>query len=127
MSCAHTLGIPASESVLRLRLRRALPSAQVRLVYQGLLLTNTKAVYTIKLTNPYRQCNPGPIIKIPHQIKSLTPTPPNTYETKNNNHPLPNCYSWPWKQTRAHVKTNPATFTPPKPDLYTPLLSWHDR
>src|SRR5439155_6629457 len=34
-SCARTSGIPAPESALGLRLRRALPSAQVRLVYQG--------------------------------------------------------------------------------------------
>ena len=34
-SCARTPGIPAPESALGLRLRRALPSAQVRSVYQG--------------------------------------------------------------------------------------------
>ena len=33
-SCARTPGIPAPEPALGLRLRRALPSAQVRLVYQ---------------------------------------------------------------------------------------------
>jgi len=32
---ALALGIPAPESALGLRLRRALPSAQVRSVYQG--------------------------------------------------------------------------------------------
>jgi len=34
-SCARAPGIPAPESALGLRLRRALPSAQVRSVYQG--------------------------------------------------------------------------------------------
>jgi hypothetical protein len=34
-SCARPLGVPAPESTLGLRLRRALPSAQVRSVYQG--------------------------------------------------------------------------------------------
>ncbi len=37
MSYAHTPGIPAPESALGLRLRRALPSAQVRPVYQDAL------------------------------------------------------------------------------------------
>ena len=34
-SCARAPGIPAPESALGLRLRRALPYAQVRSVYQG--------------------------------------------------------------------------------------------
>jgi hypothetical protein len=52
MSCAHTPGIPASESALGLlRLRRALPSAQVRSVYQGCVY-KTVAVYTKCLTRP---------------------------------------------------------------------------
>ena len=37
-SCARASGIPAPESALGLRLRRALPSAQVRSVYQGWLI-----------------------------------------------------------------------------------------
>ena len=40
-SCARALGIPAPESALGLRLRRALPSAQVRSVYQGNLQKET--------------------------------------------------------------------------------------
>ena len=35
---ARASGIPAPESALGLRLRRALPSAQVRSVYQGWLI-----------------------------------------------------------------------------------------
>lgn len=38
-SYARTPGIPAPESALGLRLRRALPSAQVRSVYQGCRVT----------------------------------------------------------------------------------------
>src|SRR5450631_4870599 len=44
-------GIPAPESALGLRLRRALPSAQVRPVYQGWQLRNL-AIYTKNLTQP---------------------------------------------------------------------------
>jgi hypothetical protein len=48
---ARSLGIPAPESALGLRLRRALPSAQVRSVYQGRKIRNV-AVYTKHLTLP---------------------------------------------------------------------------
>src|SRR4029077_13229805 len=49
-SCARHLGIPAPESALGLRLRRALPSAQVRSVYQGYRVRKSVAVYTKNLT-----------------------------------------------------------------------------
>ena len=51
-SCARPLGIPAPESALGLRLRRALPSAQVRSVYQGQHGKKNLAVYTKHLTHP---------------------------------------------------------------------------
>src|SRR6202165_625853 len=49
-SCARALGIPAPESALGLRLRRALPSAQVRSVYHGYNVRKSVAVYTKSLT-----------------------------------------------------------------------------
>ena len=45
-------GIPAPESALGLRPRRALSSAQVRSVYQGRRLKKNLAVYTDHLTHP---------------------------------------------------------------------------
>src|SRR5579863_9615515 len=50
-AAARHLGIPAPESALGLRLRRALPSAQVRSVYQGRVYKSL-AVYTKNLTRP---------------------------------------------------------------------------
>ena len=44
-SCARPLGIPAPESALGLRLRRALPSAQVRSVYQGCKLKSVSHLH----------------------------------------------------------------------------------
>src|ERR1700719_3476315 len=51
-AAARHLGIPAPESALGLRLRRALPSAQVRSVYQGCKVRKSVAVYTKSLTRP---------------------------------------------------------------------------
>ena len=50
-SSARAPGIPAPESALGLRLRRALPSAQVRSVYQGYTFKKM-AIYTKDLTRP---------------------------------------------------------------------------
>src|SRR5450432_2599541 len=50
-SCARAPGIPAPESALELRLRRALPYAQVRSVYQGCDVKKL-AVYTKHLSHP---------------------------------------------------------------------------
>ena len=60
-SCARAPGIPAPKSALGLRLRRALPSAQVRLVYQGSTTRNNLAVYTKDLTRPIERLNDGSV------------------------------------------------------------------
>src|SRR5579863_6372292 len=59
-AAARHLGIPAPESALGLRLRRALPSAQVRSVYQGRVYKSL-AVYTKNLTRPGAPSPPAQI------------------------------------------------------------------
>jgi hypothetical protein len=70
---ARSLGIPAPESALGLRLRRALPSAQVRSVYQGRKIRNV-AVYTKHLTLPPKQAPLESMLQVPRQKYTRAPT-----------------------------------------------------